>query len=323
MPDFVIDLSTLFVVNIGTYITVVLPQVSSAALLAYDYFLTLPDEIQYVWPTHWCLGKVLYLSSKYLIIVIFLAELHWITSHNVPEAECRTSNTILHYGYLLAVIAAENILTLRVWALWNQRRWVTIMLGCLCIVGIALGFKDISTGYQNDIYLTDYAKASLSYPGCATVGDDRTASATSYITVLAHETDSTMPISSMMYTFYEDGLIYYAALLAISIVNMIVSLTQPVEFINLFFPYVFSSERCVRTTDTYMSRRTSTQVVLHSTLSSRLFLNLRQSLDGEVEETRRIDIRTFEGGSSRGLSTSTLRFAVNCDDNDEDNTIIA
>ncbi|KAL4260317.1 DUF6533 domain-containing protein [Pleurotus pulmonarius] len=315
MPDFVIDLSVLFVVNIGTYITVVLPQVSSAALLAYDYFLTLPDEIQYVWPTHWCLGKVLYLSSKYLIIVIFLAELHWITSHNVPEAECRTSNTILHYGYLLAVIAAENILTLRVWALWNQRRWVTIMLGCLCIVGIALGFKDISTGYQNDIYLTDYAKASLSYPGCATVGDDRTASATSYITVLAHETVvfllmafvgvqvySTMPISAMMYTFYEDGLIYYAALLAISIVNMIVSLTQPVEFINLFFP---------------------TQVVLHSTLSSRLFLNLRQSLDGEVEETRRIDIRTFEGGSSRGLSTSTLRFAVNCDDNDEDNTIIA
>ncbi|KAL4260316.1 DUF6533 domain-containing protein [Pleurotus pulmonarius] len=310
MPDFVIDLSVLFVVNIGTYITV-----SSAALLAYDYFLTLPDEIQYVWPTHWCLGKVLYLSSKYLIIVIFLAELHWITSHNVPEAECRTSNTILHYGYLLAVIAAENILTLRVWALWNQRRWVTIMLGCLCIVGIALGFKDISTGYQNDIYLTDYAKASLSYPGCATVGDDRTASATSYITVLAHETVvfllmafvgvqvySTMPISAMMYTFYEDGLIYYAALLAISIVNMIVSLTQPVEFINLFFP---------------------TQVVLHSTLSSRLFLNLRQSLDGEVEETRRIDIRTFEGGSSRGLSTSTLRFAVNCDDNDEDNTIIA
>ncbi len=42
----------------------------------YDYFLTLADEIQYVWPTHWCLGKVLYLSSKYLIIVLVLAELH-------------------------------------------------------------------------------------------------------------------------------------------------------------------------------------------------------------------------------------------------------
>lgn len=183
MPDFVIDISVLFVVKVGTYITV-----CSAAILVYDYFLTLPDEVQYVWRTHWCLGKVLYLSSKYLILVVFLVELHWITSRNISEAECRIFNTILHYSYLLAVIAAENIMTLRVWALWHQRLWVTIMLGCLCVVGIVLGFKDISTGYRNDVYLTAYAKASLSYPGCATTGDDRTASATSYITVLAHET---------------------------------------------------------------------------------------------------------------------------------------
>ncbi|KAF4600468.1 hypothetical protein EYR38_005097 [Pleurotus pulmonarius] len=201
MPDFVIDLSVLFVAKMGTYIAV-----SSAVILVYDYFLTLPDEIQYVWPTHWSLGKVLYLSSKYFIIVIFLVELRWIASHNASEAECRASNTILHYSCILAVIAAET-----------------------------LGFKDISTGYRSELYLTDYAKASLSYPGCATVGDDRTASATSYITVLTHETDSSMPISSMMYTFYEDGFVYYVVLLAISIINMIVSLTQPVSKTVLFF----------------------------------------------------------------------------------------
>ncbi|KAL4260312.1 DUF6533 domain-containing protein [Pleurotus pulmonarius] len=315
MPDFVIDLSVLFVAKMGTSAvhSVVLPQVSSAVILVYDYFLTLPDEIQYVWPTHWSLGKVLYLSSKYFIIVIFLAELRWIASYNASEAECRASNTILHYSCILAVIAAENILTLRVWALWHQRRWVTIMLGCLCTVGIALGFKDISTGYRSELYLTDYAKASLSYPGCATVGDDRTASATSYITVLTHETVifllmafdgvrvySSMPISSMMYTFYEDGFVYYVVLLAISIINMIVSLTQPVEFINLFYP---------------------TQVALHSTLSSRLFLNLRRSFHGQVGDTRRIDLKTFEGGARRGV-TSGLRFAVSRNDNDEDNPII-
>ncbi|KAF4574390.1 hypothetical protein EYR36_005725 [Pleurotus pulmonarius] len=214
MPDFVIDLSVLFVAKMGTYIAV-----SSAVILVYDYFLTLPDEIQYVWPTHWSLGKVLYLSSKYFIIVIFLAELRWIASYNASEAECRASNTILHYSCILAVIAAET-----------------------------LGFKDISTGYRSELYLTDYAKASLSYPGCATVGDDRTASATSYITVLTHETVifllmafdgvrvySSMPISSMMYTFYEDGFVYYVVLLAISIINMIVSLTQPVSKTVLFF----------------------------------------------------------------------------------------
>ncbi|KAF9498305.1 hypothetical protein BDN71DRAFT_419279 [Pleurotus eryngii] len=130
-----------------------------------------------------------------------------------------------------------------------------------------------------------------------------------------------MPISSMMCTFYEDGLIYYAALLGMCypcvneirsggnlihtfshiFVNMIVSLTRPTEYINLFLP---------------------TQVALHSALSSRLFLNLRQSLDGEVGGTRRIDIRTFEGGTSRTLTTSALRFAVGADGNDEDNTRI-
>ncbi|KAJ8697608.1 hypothetical protein PTI98_004394 [Pleurotus ostreatus] len=213
MPSFVIDISVLFVVKVGTYITV-----CSAAILVYDYFLTLQDEVQYVWRTHWCLGKVLYLASKYLILVVFLVELHWITSRNVSEAECRIFNTILHYSYLLAVIAAESIMTLRVWALWHQRLWVTIMLGCLCVVGIVLGFKDMSTGYHNDVYLTEYAKTSLSYPGCATAGHDRTTSATSYITVLTYETVvfvlmavdgvhvySSIPISSMMYTFYEDG----------------------------------------------------------------------------------------------------------------------
>ncbi|KAF9498304.1 hypothetical protein BDN71DRAFT_1504107 [Pleurotus eryngii] len=160
--------------------TVVSSQVCSAAFLVYDYFLTLPDEVQYVWRTHWCLRKVLYLASKYLILVVFLVGLHWVTSRNVSEAECQIFNTILHYSYLLAVIAAENM-TLQVWALWHQRPWATIMLGCLCVVGIVLGFKDISTGYRNDVW------ASLSYPGCATAGDDRTALATSYITVLTHE----------------------------------------------------------------------------------------------------------------------------------------
>lgn len=113
--------------------------------------------------------------------------------------------------------------------------------------------------------------------------------------------DGVRVYSSMMYTFYEDGLIYYAALLAISIVNMIVSLTQQTEYINLFLP---------------------TQVALHSALSSRLFLNLRQSLDGEVGGTRRIDIRTFEGATSRTLTTSAMRFAVGNDGNDDDNTRI-
>ncbi|KAL4257383.1 hypothetical protein AB1N83_009640 [Pleurotus pulmonarius] len=267
MSDSVIltDVRSLEGLNTGTYITV-----SGAIFLMYEYLLMLASEVQYVWHVKWGVGKVLYLLSRYPLLIVSVMKLHRASAHSVSAAECSGLYSISSYASVFATFIAEVILAVRVWALWHRRIWLSAYLACVAVGGIVIAIVDVIKAVRNVAYVSATSIESLSYPGCLTINEAGKSTYSSYIFLVLHGAfvfflmvivwyksfHHSVSVSSMMYTFYTDGVIYFAAISGISIANMIFNLNQPPEYINFLLP---------------------TQAAVHSVLSTRMLLNLRQS----------------------------------------------
>ncbi|KAL4265878.1 hypothetical protein AB1N83_003633 [Pleurotus pulmonarius] len=268
----------------------------------YDYLLMLSSEVQHVWHANWGLGKVLYLLSRYPILVISPTRIYMVTNNITPGTECRVLSSLNGCASVFATCIAEVILMVRVWNLRFRNIWVGVVLACLAIGGgipplVAL----IKTLVAHDMHLvSDHRIPLLSYSVCFLAADDRATSAASCIMLLVTGTtvfllmfitwigsySRGIPFSSMTYTFYKDGLLYFAALLAISIVSVIVNLTQPPEYVNLLL---------------------STQASLLSSLSTRMLLNIRQSVHRELQGVNSV---LDPNARYRANSITALRFAA-------------
>ncbi|KAF7433534.1 hypothetical protein PC9H_005491 [Pleurotus ostreatus] len=284
-----IDVEFLIRFKTSTYIPV-----SSASLLAYDFLLTFADEIRYVWGSKWSVGKALYLLARYPLLFNLIVQLHRNAGHDVSDSECHTLFALTGYMYLFGVLAAEAILVLRVWALWQRSKRIAVTLAVMTVAGLAIGLTAVFKLEGGQFFVPRGTVVSLSYPGCIGVADSNNSTLASYVVLMVYELGIFLlmvingikghlrvPTSSMMYVFYKDGFLYFASLLGISVINLVIILTQPPEFTNLLI---------------------STQAALHSMLSTRILLNLRHR-----SESMRGSTNTFTGS----LDLSGLHRAAN------------
>ncbi|KAM6501983.1 hypothetical protein JOM56_001960 [Amanita muscaria] len=84
---------------------------SAMALQVYDFFQTLELEVKFIWSTRWTPLKALYLFMKYLPFV--------------------DVSLILILLFYLGIGAAQVVLTLRTWVLYDRPLWLTCVL---CVV---------------------------------------------------------------------------------------------------------------------------------------------------------------------------------------------
>ncbi|KAJ8697629.1 hypothetical protein PTI98_004415 [Pleurotus ostreatus] len=282
--------------KIRTYISV-----TSAVFLIYEYLLMLASEVQYVWHIKWGVGKVLYLLSRYPLLVISVLELYRAPGHIVSTAECRVLSSISSYTQMFAVSIAEVILAIRVWALWQRKIWLTAYFAFVIAGGVTITLVSLVKAVQSETYVSDSTSIeSLSYPGCLIVNENGKSLYSSYIMLVLHGAivfllmaiiwyksfHHSVRFSSMMYTFYRDGVIYFAAMLAISTANMIFDITQPPEYVNFLTPI---------------------QAAVHSVLSTRMLLNLRQSAQRDLS-----GVNSILDSNTRHRITR-LRFATGVD----------
>ncbi|KAF4602638.1 hypothetical protein EYR40_005853 [Pleurotus pulmonarius] len=87
----VINTQVLLGMKTSTYFSV-----ASATFLTYDYLLMFPTEVRYVWQVQWGVGKVLYLLSRYPLLLASLVDLHRMTSHVASEAECHVLYSLVY-----------------------------------------------------------------------------------------------------------------------------------------------------------------------------------------------------------------------------------
>lgn len=98
---------------------------ASASIHLYDIALTLDLEIQYIWTRlSFNLHTVLYIVNRYICLAFFLFATYKTTDFHgkFSDAFCRLPLDSI--GFMLGNVANAVILTLRVRALWLQRRVV-------------------------------------------------------------------------------------------------------------------------------------------------------------------------------------------------------
>ncbi|KAL4256585.1 hypothetical protein AB1N83_010358 [Pleurotus pulmonarius] len=278
--------------------------VSSTMFLMYDYLLMLASEVEYMWRVKWGVGKVLYMLSRYPLLFIMVMGLYWTTGNVVSGPECRALYSASGYAWVLSTWVAEVILTIRVWALWHRRMWLAVYSAFAAVANATIALVDVVKAVESVTYVSDSGSIeSASYPRCLTVNEGGRSTYVAYIVLVLHGAfvfllmvtvwyksfHHSVHFSAMMYTFYTDGVVYFAAILAISIANMIFNLTQPPEYMNFLLP---------------------TQAAMHSVLSTRMLLNLRRSAQSDLRGVNSIldpDI------GHRVTNISRLRFAAGDD----------
>ncbi|KAG0707929.1 hypothetical protein DFH29DRAFT_1075917 [Suillus ampliporus] len=98
--------------------------------LVYDYFLTLKDEIRYIWNAPWTAVKVLFLLNRYgnLIGQTFIRlEEAGLLAHDSREF-CRRFAVLTTCFMFLSTESIHILVLLRAWAIWGTRKIVTKVL---------------------------------------------------------------------------------------------------------------------------------------------------------------------------------------------------
>ncbi|TFK64466.1 hypothetical protein BDN72DRAFT_881486 [Pluteus cervinus] len=240
--------------------------VAAAALYLYDWFLTIDLEVAFIWPSKLSAIKVLYLLQRYMPLFDTVA---LVLSH--PFIPILSVDTCAHafqtacWLFLFGILTSEVILTRRCIAVWgNTKRNLYIFLSLLavlcwipCIVFL-------------ELYLQSLTFVSLPYPGlyCFTAeGSNILYLCWILVAVYDAGTMSVMMISglrnyspecresTLFRVVYRDGALYYLYMFILSTLNVIIALTLPSGYATLL---------------------TSLERVVHSVLTSRVVLHIRE-----------------------------------------------
>ncbi|KAG2143808.1 uncharacterized protein EDB93DRAFT_1251860 [Suillus bovinus] len=99
-------------------------------VLIYDYFLTLDDEIQYIWSAPWTIVKVMFLINRYGNLVgqtIIRLEEAGILTHNL-QSFCQRFAISTTCFMLLSSESIHILVLMRAWAIWGTRKRETNIL---------------------------------------------------------------------------------------------------------------------------------------------------------------------------------------------------
>jgi len=115
--------------------------------VGYDYILTFSREIEYIWTKPWRRVSTMFVIARYsgLCYAIFSA----ITGSSFlpgPPAICEMGILLYSWGFWLFVCAADFVMILRVWALYNQSR---LVLGALVVLYV-IEVVSLLARYLND-----------------------------------------------------------------------------------------------------------------------------------------------------------------------------
>ncbi|KAJ7055849.1 hypothetical protein C8F01DRAFT_1157903 [Mycena amicta] len=140
--------------------------------ILHDYFVTLEDEIRYVWPQRFNFSKFMFFWIRYYSIALLLfdvIQIHvfarpGITNNNL----CVAMDTIIRVVGAVSLWSVEIIMQLRVYALYNCSRRVAAINILLFLASIAAFFWILIYNHAHRAAIIASA-IHLPLPGCPTV----------------------------------------------------------------------------------------------------------------------------------------------------------
>ncbi|KAG7089084.1 hypothetical protein E1B28_010793 [Marasmius oreades] len=244
----------------GTMATVL-----NATLLVYDVILNLPLEIEHVWTRQWSFLTTLYVIQRYLPFFDTVGvTLHHNFGLSLSPRICTLDWDITAWSFVGGVMLSEILLTIRVWAVWERK--IPVGMGLLvfflacwvpCCILLArflstVGFETLPLPNFRGCFISRGSHVLYLCWVLWMVYDTGTLIMMLIPGISAYRRGGR---SELFTAVYRDGVIYYAFIFLVSLINVVVVLTLPADLVHL----LSSFER-----------------VLHSLLTSRAILHIRQ-----------------------------------------------
>ncbi|KAJ7105904.1 hypothetical protein C8R44DRAFT_987510 [Mycena epipterygia] len=214
--------------------------------ILHDYFVTLEDEIRYIWPQRLNFSKLMFFWIRYYSIALLLfdvIQIHvfarpGITNNNL----CVAMDTIIRVVGAVSLWSVEIIMQLRVYALYGCSKRIAV-INLLLFAGSIVGFMWILIFNHSRRASVIAGAIHLGLPGCPSVHSGiewaQWVPATAYegilfgfalfktfqSTIISLRRDSTMTLYSIL---IRDNILYFFAIASLLVFNnlMVVSLTH-------------------------------------------------------------------------------------------------
>ncbi|KAF7369014.1 hypothetical protein MVEN_00228200 [Mycena venus] len=195
-------------------------------ILLYDHLLSLPDEVQFIWPAAWTSSKILFLGMRYCVPLVMIV------------------HTIQLSGLANVFLADDGWFFLRLWVLWDRGR--AFIVGTLSIFFLSnismlvitvIGILRMIPGIHFQPFLqiclfetTPHALRVLWLPGLTF----------EFIMILAMGWKIFMHPPTFI-TLLHDGYLYFLFLFGLNLLNtaIVLSARPSLLFVTVFFMWCF------------------------------------------------------------------------------------
>ncbi|EIW55886.1 uncharacterized protein TRAVEDRAFT_73625 [Trametes versicolor FP-101664 SS1] len=243
----------------------VVPNLTLLTLVKYSGVLSYTLLVKYIWPSRWSFMKAVFFINRYTPLVDLTLNISLVLYTTNPQS-CKIQYDILAGSYVFGSLASEAIIMARTMALYNFSIFVILLMGAAGL-GILIPSIVICHSFLSQI---DYPDAAILrfIGGCVPTVEARPVWVL-YTCLMASETIVVLLTfykmyqtpserkhrSPLVHTMYRDGSLYYVVLLMFSIANLCFMLLAPKAASSVI----------------QMPFR-----VVHSTMCSRVLLNLRK-----------------------------------------------
>ncbi|KAJ3572587.1 hypothetical protein NP233_g2981 [Leucocoprinus birnbaumii] len=262
--------------------------VATTTIAVLDWILTFDLEVSLVWRSRWTVTKFLYFLARYLPFVDCTLALYHQFSYALPASSCQTLYEVQAWLFGVGAALVELIFTLRTWAVWGKGRHFTYaLLTVFCVMWVGVFVIDhlylratkhtISPlpqligcvmSVSSSILSVDYILLML-YDACLLSLMVIRGISACEIRLIHDFLDPLIlgrlllfPVrsegnSQLIRIVYSDGIIYYAYVWALSLLNVLVITKLPIELQTLMM---------------LMAR------VVHAVLACRVVLHIREQV---------------------------------------------
>jgi hypothetical protein len=144
----------------------------SLVWVLHDYFVTLEDEVTYIWTQRRNFGKFMFFWIRYYTIILLIFDVVQIHSFTIPGFRthplCLASHPTIRFVGAISLWSVEIIMQLRIYALFNRSKKVALFNGILFLISVGLFLWIlIVNSYSRKAVIAPFAKVPLI--GCPVV----------------------------------------------------------------------------------------------------------------------------------------------------------
>ncbi|KAF9441183.1 hypothetical protein P691DRAFT_715303 [Macrolepiota fuliginosa MF-IS2] len=264
---------------------------ASLTVLSYDWILDFSSEVILVWKPKWSLITVLYMITRYMAFVDVTVLVYQQLALNLTVKQCIIADATFGWMFTAGLSIAELLLSLRTWAVWGQDFKVGVGLLIFYAGVMVPNFVNMAFFLKSVTFIPSIPEI----PGCIVTGSSNRLYI-NWILLMVFDIGVCMLMiiqgyrsyisggnSQLAKVVYRDGVLYYVYLVVLSMVNLIVILRLPRQYLALL---------------------SSPMRSIHSILTCRVVLHTRgQAKQGTIVLG---DGRELEGDEIIGVSTGDL-----------------